>query len=138
MSLSNEKRHDNLVLYIAAALLAFVTLAARADTTDAKSITEAGSPASAASTTDAATSANVTSTIDATTVSDSPQQAATTTEAAPAPPAKPDPFAFADFTWLNGNSRQHTPVFDTKALTGEIRVDTKYVYDFNHPRGHTL
>src|ERR1700674_474265 len=40
------------------------------------------------------------------------------------PDKKPEPFAFADFTWLNGNSRQHTPVIDTKAFTGELRVDT--------------
>src|ERR1700674_1776670 len=32
-------------------------------------------------------------------------------QAAPQPPKKPEPFAFADFTWLTGNSRQHTPVF---------------------------
>jgi len=49
-----------------------------------------------------------------------------------------EPFSFADFTWLNGNSRQHTPVFDFKAFTGEVRVDTNYVYDCNHPRDHTL
>ncbi len=55
-----------------------------------------------------------------------------------APPAKPDPFAFADFTWLNGNSRQHKPVFDFPAFTGEVRVDTNYVYDLNHPSDHTL
>lgn len=30
---------------------------------------------------------------------------------------KRDPFAFADFSWLNGNSRQRTPVFDSKAFT---------------------
>jgi hypothetical protein len=54
------------------------------------------------------------------------------------PAAKPEPFAFADFTWLNGNSRQHNAVFDSKAFTAEIRVDTNYVYDFNHPRDHTL
>ena len=51
---------------------------------------------------------------------------------------KKDPFAFADFSWLNGNSRQRTPVFDSKAFTGELLVDTNYVYDFNHPKDHTL
>jgi hypothetical protein len=64
--------------------------------------------------------------------------AAQTAGSAPAPPAKPDPFAFADFTWLNGNSRQHTPLFDSKAFTGEVRFDTNYVYDLNHPKDHTL
>jgi hypothetical protein len=53
--------------------------------------------------------------------------------------AKPaDPFAFADFTWLNGNSRQTESVLDTKYFTGEFRVDVNSVYDFNHPQDHTL
>jgi hypothetical protein len=64
--------------------------------------------------------------------------AAQTAGSAPAPPVKPDPFAFADFTWLNGNSRQHTSLFDSKAFTGEVRFDTNYVYDLNHPKDHTL
>jgi hypothetical protein len=51
---------------------------------------------------------------------------------------KPEPFAFADFTWLTGNSRQHTPVFDTKAFTGELRVDTNFVYSNNNPKDHTI
>ena len=50
----------------------------------------------------------------------------------------PSPFAFADFTWLNGNSRQHVSVLDTKAFTGEFRADVSYVGDFNRPRDHTL
>jgi hypothetical protein len=69
----------------------------------------------------------------------------TSTRTENAPPAKseeatpkPEPFAFADFTWLNGNSRQHKPTFDFPAFTGEVRVDTNYVYDFNHPADHTL
>ena len=33
------------------------------------------------------------------------------------------PFAFADFTWLNGNSRQHESVLDSKYVTGEFRID---------------
>jgi len=49
-----------------------------------------------------------------------------------------DPFAFADFTWLNGNSRQKSSLLDTKYFTGEVRVDVNYVGDFNHPKDHTL
>ena len=49
-------------------------------------------------------------------------------------PAKPKtradtakvPFAFADFTWLNGNSRQKTSVLDSKYFTGEFRIDATY------------
>lgn len=48
------------------------------------------------------------------------------------------PFAFADFTWLNGNSRQHASVLETKYFTGEFRVDATYIHDFNGPRDHTL
>ena len=51
---------------------------------------------------------------------------------------KPEPFAFADFTWLTGNSRQKESILDTKYFTGEVRVDVNYVYDFNRPRDHTL
>jgi hypothetical protein len=48
------------------------------------------------------------------------------------------PFAFADFTWLNGNSRQHTSVLDSKYFTGEFRIDVTYIADFNRPADHTL
>ena len=53
-------------------------------------------------------------------------------------PAKPEPFAFADFTWLNGNSRIKEVPFDTKFFTPEIRADVDYVYDFNHPQDDTI
>jgi hypothetical protein len=49
-----------------------------------------------------------------------------------------DPFAFSDFTWLNGGGRQTTSVLDTKYFTGEFRIDTNYVYDFAQPIDHTL
>ena len=54
-------------------------------------------------------------------------------------PAAPKvPFAFADFTWLTGNPRTRDSPLDTKAFTGELRVDTNYVYDFNHPQDDTI
>ncbi|HVH66693.1 MAG TPA: outer membrane beta-barrel protein [Gemmatimonadales bacterium] len=53
------------------------------------------------------------------------------------PPAKV-PFAFADFTWLNGNSRQTVSVLDSKYFTGEFRLDATYIYHFSHPSDHTL
>jgi hypothetical protein len=56
----------------------------------------------------------------------------------PVDAAKAEPFAFADFTWLNGNSREKDVPLDTKFFTPEIRVDTSYIYDFNHPQDHTL
>src|SRR4029077_12156256 len=53
-------------------------------------------------------------------------------------PGKPEPFAFADFTWLTGNSRQKDFPLDTKVFTGEVRVDTAYHYSFNHPNDDTI
>ncbi|MHB1844344.1 MAG: outer membrane beta-barrel protein [Deltaproteobacteria bacterium] len=50
----------------------------------------------------------------------------------------PDPFGFADFTWLNGNSRQTEFPLDSPAFTGEFQLDTNYVYDFANPIDHTL
>jgi hypothetical protein len=49
-----------------------------------------------------------------------------------------EPFAFADFTWLNGNSRAKESPLDTKAFTGEFRFDGNYVHDFNLPQDRTL
>jgi hypothetical protein len=52
--------------------------------------------------------------------------------------SKHEPFSFANFTWLTGNPRTTESPLDTKVFTGELRVDTDYVYDFNHPRDHTI
>jgi hypothetical protein len=67
----------------------------------------------------------------------SPQQ---NVQAAPSPvaPVKAEPFAFADFTWLTGNSRQKEIPLDTKLFTPEIRVDVDFVHDFNHPKDNTI
>ena len=57
------------------------------------------------------------------------------------PPVQPkaaEPFSFADFTWLNGNSRTSESPIDTKVFTGEFRVDVSEINDFNHPRDNTL
>jgi len=48
------------------------------------------------------------------------------------------PFAFGDFTWLNGSPRNKTPVFDTKFFTPDIRFDAHYMQDFNGPKDHTI
>ncbi|MGA8029696.1 MAG: outer membrane beta-barrel protein [Bryobacteraceae bacterium] len=58
--------------------------------------------------------------------------------AAPAKPQKAEPFAFADWTWLNGNPRTKDVVFDSKFFTPEIRADVAYHYDFNHPKDDTI
>jgi hypothetical protein len=58
--------------------------------------------------------------------------------AAPAKPAKAEPFAFADWTWLNGNSRVKDPPFDTKFFTPEVQADVDYIIDLNHPKDDTI
>jgi hypothetical protein len=60
---------------------------------------------------------------------------------APDPPPAVDndtPFAFGDFTWLNGTPRNKDTVLDTKFFTPEIRFDTHYMQSFNQPRDHTI
>jgi hypothetical protein len=76
----------------------------------------------------------------------SPAVASTATEASGKPqtsgvepkPAKAEPFAFADWTWLNGNPRTKEPAFDSKFFTPEIRADVAYHYDFNHPKDDSI
>ena len=48
------------------------------------------------------------------------------------------PFAFGDFTWLNGTPRNKDTVLDTKFFTPEVRFDTHFMTDFNQPRDHTM
>ena len=71
-----------------------------------------------------------------------PQPAPVIPEALQAPESTPGvdrftPFAYADFTWLNGTSRNKTPVLDTKWFTPEVRFDTHFMTDFNQPIDHT-
>jgi hypothetical protein len=53
-------------------------------------------------------------------------------------PGKAEPFAFADFTWLNGNSRTKDTPYATSFFTPEIRADVDYNYSFNHPMDDTI
>jgi hypothetical protein len=53
-------------------------------------------------------------------------------------PGYVEPFSDADWTWLNGNPRTKEIFWDSKFFTPEIRVDTNYVADFNHPADHTI
>jgi Putative beta-barrel porin-2, OmpL-like. bbp2 len=55
-----------------------------------------------------------------------------------AAPAKAEPFAFADFTWLNGNSRTKDTPYATSFFSPEIRADVDYNYSFNHPADDTI
>jgi len=84
-----------------------------------------------------------------------PQAPAPQAAAAPAPPAPtipealqaPEstpgvdnftPFAYGDFTWLNGTPRNKDTVLDTKFFTPEVRFDTDFMEDFNQPIDHTI
>ena len=83
-----------------------------------------------------------------------PQQpAAAPAPAAPAAPSIPEslqspdstpgvdnftPFAYGDFTWLNGTPRNKDTVLDTKYFTPEVRFDTHFMEDFNQPVDHTM
>ncbi len=58
--------------------------------------------------------------------------------AAPAKTKPTEPFAFADFTWLNGNARTKDAAFDSKFFTPEIRADVDYIYDFQNPKDDTI
>jgi Putative beta-barrel porin-2, OmpL-like. bbp2/Carboxypeptidase regulatory-like domain len=64
-------------------------------------------------------------------------------EALQAPPPGPDvdtqtPFAVGYLGWMNGTSRENSPIFDTKLFTPEVRFDVNYLQDFNHPVDHTI
>ncbi len=65
-------------------------------------------------------------------------QQASDTAAKPEKPEPTVPFAYADWTWLNGNARNKDAVWDSKFFTPEIRLDTDFVSSFNHPKDDTI
>jgi Putative beta-barrel porin-2, OmpL-like. bbp2/Carboxypeptidase regulatory-like domain len=69
-------------------------------------------------------------------------QAGTTTPAAPEISAerltKSQPFAFADWTWMNANPRTKDTPLATKYFTPEIRIDANYIEDYNQPKDHSM
>ncbi len=59
---------------------------------------------------------------------------------APAPAAeerKAEPFAYGDFTWMQGNNRQKESLLDGKYFTGSVTIDANYNYSFHRPIDHT-
>jgi Putative beta-barrel porin-2, OmpL-like. bbp2/Carboxypeptidase regulatory-like domain len=68
----------------------------------------------------------------------------TVPEALQAPEPAPEvdtmtPFAnVGDIGWLNGNTREKSPIFDTKFFTPEIRLDVNYLQSLNRPVDHTV
>lgn len=51
--------------------------------------------------------------------------------------SKSEPFAWGDFTWVQGNNRQKNSLLDSKYFTGSITIDGNYNYSFNRPVDHT-
>jgi hypothetical protein len=52
--------------------------------------------------------------------------------------SKAAPFAWGDFTWVNGNGRTHASPLATKYFTPEFRADMNVVSDINQPKDHTI
>ena len=52
-------------------------------------------------------------------------------------PTYTEPFAFGDFTWVQGNNRQTKSLLDSKYFTGSTTLDCNYNYSFNRPIDHT-
>ncbi|MBS1918483.1 MAG: outer membrane beta-barrel protein [Bacteroidetes bacterium] len=53
--------------------------------------------------------------------------------------AASEPFAFGDFSWLNGTSRKTSPpAFDSKYFTGDVTFDLNYTHSYNHPIDNTV
>jgi hypothetical protein len=51
---------------------------------------------------------------------------------------KSEPFAFGDFTWLNGNDRRHKSLLDGKYFTGRFLFDMNYTASNHNPIDHTV
>src|SRR5262245_4757999 len=66
------------------------------------------------------------------------EQEAPETASAPTSTAKPEPFAFADFSWAPGNYGAAERPLKVGPFTGELRVDTAYHYSFNRPQDDTI
>ncbi len=71
-------------------------------------------------------------------ISVSKPERAAQTSGTPGKERRAEPFAFADFTWLNGNARTKESPLETRYFTPEIRADVSYVYSFNHPKDDTI
>src|ERR1700744_4324944 len=49
------------------------------------------------------------------------------------------PFAFGDFSWLNGTSRKTTPpLIDSKYFKSDITLDLNYTHSYNSPIDNTV
>jgi Putative beta-barrel porin-2, OmpL-like. bbp2 len=103
--------------------------------------TKAGTSASAAATPSiapGATPSNSEPASSARTVASAQPQATEKGKSAVVTASRTEPFAYADWTWLNGTPRNKEAVWDSKFFTPEIRLDTNFVSSFNHPKDDSL
>ncbi len=49
-----------------------------------------------------------------------------------------EPFAWGDFSWLNGGSRQTKRLLDGPYFTPQLDIDSNYTYSFNNPIDNTI
>jgi hypothetical protein len=59
-------------------------------------------------------------------------------EAEPPPQPKHEPFAFAEWGWMNGSSRQTEFPMDSAIFTPTFNLDVGYNYEFSQPKDHTI
>ncbi|MGC9986430.1 MAG: outer membrane beta-barrel protein, partial [Polyangia bacterium] len=71
-------------------------------------------------------------------VASPPMRSPPETSAPGAPEPASEPFAFGDFTWLNGNNRQKQALLDTKYFTPSLLVDVNYTASRNNPIDNTV
>jgi hypothetical protein len=57
---------------------------------------------------------------------------------APASDEAPVPFAYGDFTWLNGYDRRHKALLDTDLVHPVFLADTNWTHSFNRPIDQTV
>ncbi len=67
-----------------------------------------------------------------------PQAATAAPPAAPAEEKPAEPFAFGDFTWLNGANRQHKALLDSDVFTGSFLLDVNYTASKANPIDNTV
>ena len=73
-----------------------------------------------------------------------PPPSALTPAFPPSPPSPPEPakaaepFAFGDFTWLNGSNRQTKPILDTPYFTPSFLLDVNFTESAAHPIDDTV
>jgi hypothetical protein len=67
-----------------------------------------------------------------------PAEPAQTAPSSPYQQEEPIPFGYADFSWAPGSYGPSEHPLAWGPFIGEIRIDTAYHYDFNHPKDDTI